>query len=333
MNELVEHPDDGEVEKISVGDGSDSVSLKIYQDVYNQITGRTEQIRQRSFANLLLEFSDIEQLHTKIMQLCDVHRVVAENEAITVFHDKERKESFSSFARFRAYNSNTTRPTVSILLKYNFSIVVPGTQRAQEYIVSVRLSSRVASTISLDEDVPPRMRIRFMGMGFLSEPSAVISIDYVDYVIARGFVEAYEEWVAGCQTAPDNLLIQKAQMYSHWLPLAIKIIIAALITFCAFKFTGSEIMTDFGEKQWARFTVIYLGGAYILLAIASRVGNILESLIDSVGALSYIKINKGDEKVIAEYEKRNSQISRKFVFNLVITVVLGIVSAKLEKLI
>ena len=92
-------------------------------------------------------------------------------------------------------------------------------------------------------------------------------------------------------------------------------------------------MTDFGEKQWARFTVIYLGGAYILLAIASRVGNILENLIDSVGALSYIKINKGDEKVIAEYEKRNSQILRKFVINLVITVVLGIVSAKLEKLI
>ena len=93
MGELVEHPNsgDGNVEVIRVGDTGTSVSLKVYQDIYHQVTGRTEQIRKRYSDNLLVEFPEVEQLHIKVKQLCDVHKIVACNEVISVFHEKERK--------------------------------------------------------------------------------------------------------------------------------------------------------------------------------------------------------------------------------------------------
>lgn len=96
MGELIEHSDngDGNIEVIRVGDAGSPVSLKVYQDVYHQVTGRTEQIRKRYSDHLLVEFSEIEQLHIKIQQLCDMHKIVACNEVISVFHEKERKEQF-----------------------------------------------------------------------------------------------------------------------------------------------------------------------------------------------------------------------------------------------
>ena len=129
MSQIIEHSDTGNGNTVRVGEAYTPVSLKVYQDIYHQVTGRTEQIRKRYNENLLLEFSEIEQLHHKVLQLCDVHRIVARNETVSVFHEKERKEQFTSFERFRAYNANTSSPTVSVVLKYNFSIIPAGIER------------------------------------------------------------------------------------------------------------------------------------------------------------------------------------------------------------
>jgi hypothetical protein len=157
MSEIIEHDDAGNGRVVRVGQTHTQVSLKVYQDIYHQVTGRTEQIRKRYSDNILAEFSDLEQLHHKISQLCDVHHVVARNETISVFHDKERKELFTSFERFRAYNGNATSPSVNVVLKYNFSIVPAGLERPQEYVVTVRLTSRVAAVKQLEDEAPPFM--------------------------------------------------------------------------------------------------------------------------------------------------------------------------------
>jgi len=120
MGAVIEHPDNGDsnIEVIRVGDTESRVPLKVYQDIYHQVTGRTEQVRKRYSDNLLVEFAELEQLHFKIQQLCDVHKIIACNETISVFHEKERKEQFTSFERFRAYNANAASPTLSPCLTY-----------------------------------------------------------------------------------------------------------------------------------------------------------------------------------------------------------------------
>ena len=130
-------------------------------------------------------------MHFKIMQLCDVHHIIANNETISVFHEKERKEEFTSFDRFKKYNTNTASPTTSVVFKYNFSITPAGLSKPQEYIVAIRLSSRVALIKQAEEDAPPFMRGRFLN--FVGDNTAEITIEYVDYVIARGFLEAFDE--------------------------------------------------------------------------------------------------------------------------------------------
>lgn len=62
MGEVIEHRDAGG-SSVRVGDGESCVPVKVYQDVYHQVTGRTEEIRKRYSDNLLIDFSELEQLH------------------------------------------------------------------------------------------------------------------------------------------------------------------------------------------------------------------------------------------------------------------------------
>ena len=332
MGELIEHSDnqDGNIEVIRVGDSGASVSLKVYQDIYHQVTGRTEQVRKRYSDNLLIDFPEIEQLHYKVQQLCDVHKIVACNEVISVFHEKERKEQFTSFERFRAYNANIASPTVSLVLKYNFSIVPAGLQKPQEYVVSIRLTSRVALLQQIEQEAPPFFRGQLAG--FVALNTAEVTIDYADYVIARGFLEAFDEWISGCKKTPSVAGLDSMRHWSHFFPGLAKLIAGALIFWFAFQSIPTYFSATTKPDVWARFFVVYAGGALILVPIMGAVGKLFEEAIDNYPILSYLKLNSGDARLIDEFGGRKRSVVLKLAISSAFSILLGVISAKLEKL-
>lgn len=332
MVDIIEHSNNGQGngDVVRVGDGEQQVSLKVYQDIYHQVTGRTEQIRKRQFDNLLLEFTDIEQLHHKVMQLCDVHRVVARNETISVFHDRERKEQFTSFARFQAYNSNSTSPCVSIVLKYNFSLIPAGIEKPQEYVVLFRLTSRVALVDQLDDEAPPFLRGGAY-FGYVHESTAEVTVDYVDYVIARGFLEAFDEWVKGCKSVPQNKLLNFARRHSHWIPLIARLSIVSLLTWYCWQAVSVLAQSNATPDRWAKLGLIYIGGGFIFASLISAAASFIERAIDSYPELSYIKLNRGDEKLVESFSKRRSGAIWRFIWGSLVSIVLGVLSSRIDK--
>jgi hypothetical protein len=331
MSEIIEQSNDGSTSILEADDGHPQVSLKDYQNIYHQITGRTEKIRQKYSKNLLIEFSEIEQLHFKIMQLCDVHHVIAHNEVISVFHAKERKEQFTSFDRFIAYNSSTTRPTVNIILRYNFSISLSSSTRPQEYIVNINLTSRVALLNQLESEMPSFMRGRFFSLS--AGNVAEISVEYADYVVARSFLESFDEWVDGCNATPENKILGAIQQKSHHFPKLLQLALAFLFIYFCINSIPDFFQEGSPPEVWARFLAIFGGGFYIVTTIAQSVGQMLEQAIDSIYELSYLKINKGDEKLINEFSTKSRVSLYKFFIGCLVTISLGIISSKLAALV
>lgn len=329
MSDIIEHNDAGNEKVVRIGETQSQVSLKVYQDIYHQVTGRTEQIRKRYTQSLLLEFAELEQLHHKVMQLCDVHRIVARNEVVSVFHEKERKEQFTSFERFRAYNANTSSPTVSVVFKYNFSIIPAGLQRPQEYIITIRLTSRVAVLNQMEADAPAFMRGRFFG--FMGGGAAEITIEYADYVIARGFLEAFDEWVLGCKATPKSATLTFLRNHSHNVPTFAQLLVAAIVVLFAIQAIPTYFTQQTTPATWARFLVIFSGGAYILITLVHLSASFIEHAIDTFPELSYLSLNKGDEKLIEQAKQEKPRAYLRLVLGSIGTIVLGIVSAKLEK--
>ena len=286
MSELIEHSDVGNERVVHIGQAHQPVSLKVYQDIYHQVTGRTEEIRKRYTDNILVDFSELEQLHIKITQLCDVHNIVASNETISVFHTKERKEQFTSFERFRAYNANATSPSVNVVLKYNFSVIPSGLERPQEYVVTIRLTSRVAAMKQMEDEAPEFMRGRFFG--FMAGNIAEVTIQYADYVVARGFLEAFDEWIGGCKATPKSRTIQFLRRYSHRIPEVAQLTVAGVIVGFALQAIPGIFGPSAAPAVAARFTVIFVGGSYILLTLARRMGKLVEESIDCFPELSYL---------------------------------------------
>jgi hypothetical protein len=332
MGEFIEHSGNGDanVELVRIGESGSPVSLKVYQDIYHQVTGRTEQIRKRYSDNLLAEFAEIEQLHFKVQQLCDVHKIVACNEVISVFHEKERKEQFTSFERFRAYNANAASPTVSLVLKYNFSLIPAGLERPQEYAVSIRLTSRVAMLRQIEDEAPSFVFGRLAG--YVALNTAEITIDYADYVVARGFLEAFEEWIRGCRKSPPLTVLGPMRRWSGHVPGAAKLVAGVLISWFAFQSVPTYFSLSTQPDMWARFLVVYAAGALILVPLMGAMGSLMEEAIDSYPVLSYMKLNRGDANLIDEFDSRKRLVLFKFVASSVFAVALGIISSRLEKL-
>ncbi len=328
MGEIIEHKDDG-VPSIQVGDGQQTsvIPMKVYQDVYHQVTGRTEQIRKKYDDHLLIDVQEIEQLHHKIMQLCDVHQIVANNETISVFHKKERKEQFTSFDRFLAYNANTASPTIHVVLKYNFSIIIAGVKRPQEYTVTIRLASRVALINQLQEDAPPFIPGHIFGM--MAGNIAEIKVEYADYVVARGFIEAFDEWVSGCKCNPPNKFMKTLKKFSFVVPKIAGPIVATSVLLFSLNTLGAEKYLESDPSFLFRFIAIYVTGLYLLVSAANAAAKLIENSIDRHTEVSYINLNKGDAKLVEEFEKRKKWVVLEFIGGCLLSVALGVASSKL----
>lgn len=329
MTDIIEHTDAGNGRFVRVGEAQSQVSLKTYQDIYHQVTGRTEQIRKRYTENLLLGFSELEQLHHKIMQLCDVHKIVARNETVSVFHEKERKEQFTSFERFRAYNANTSSPTVSVVFKYNFSIIPAEVEKPQEYIITIRLTSRVAILKQMEADAPSFMRGRFLG--FLGGGTAEVTVEYADYVIARGFLEAFDEWITGCKCTPKNPTLNFLRRQSHHIPEIAQLAIAALVMFFSLQAAPTVFNTESSSLVWSRFFIVYIGGAYIAMKLTHMAAGLIEYAIDTFPEMSYLNLNKGDEKLIEQAKTDKPKAYFRLILGSIGTIALGVVASRLEK--
>ncbi|MGI6408328.1 MAG: hypothetical protein ACOX0Y_06445 [Thiopseudomonas sp.] len=332
MSEIIQHSDDG-AQSVQVGDGQESsvIPIKVYQDIYHQITGRTEQIKKTCDDNLMIGIQEIEQLHHKITQLCDVHRIVAKNETVSVFHDQDRKEQFTSFERFLAYNSNSASPTINVVLKYNFAIVVAGLKNPQEYVVTIRLASRVALIKKLKEDAPPFIPGHFFSA--MAGDVAEIKVEYADYVVARGFVEAFDEWVKGCDTDSEPKTIKFLKKYSSIFPKTLGPLIAISTLFFTLSYIGNSQLPSLDTTYIAKLFSVFLVGLYLLVTFAGFAGSLIENSIDRYMPTSYVKLNRGDAKLISEFNGGKKGRWIEFLGGSILTVILGIASSKLATLI
>lgn len=215
-------------------------------------------------------------------------------------------------------NSNATRPTVSVVLRYNFSIILSGLTKPQAYIVTIRLTSRIALLKQIESDIPAFIRDRIFRLvpGSIAE----ISVEYADYVVARSFLESFDEWVEGCKETPKNKIIDFIQSKSYLFPKSLQFILAIMLMFFCLTSIPEFFQKGNIPEVWARFTAIFGGGFYLLMMLSHGAGTIMERAIDNISPLSYLKLNKGDEKLINEFSSTSKTKARKIIMGCLITI-------------
>lgn len=312
----------GDVAVIGESSNSTPVSIQTLQGIYNELTGKSEQVGKSYNKAIRVRFSDIEQLHHKITQACEQYNVVSGNCSATVFYVDDTRDQFSSFDRFRLHNSGSTSPVESVLLKYHFLVILPKTKKPQSYTVSIRLASRVAVAKRMESEfygVPPQI-FKLMG-----NRTAVVEIEYVDYMVARNFLNLVDEWFKGIPTATESKLLHWFQARSHFIPRVARFATALfvgllLVTLLPhFVTQGATDLLLFG-----RFLGYSLLATYASYTLANWSAGFIETSLDHYSELSFLNLTKGDEIEIARAEKTNKFAIAKGVGGFFMTICVSV---------
>lgn len=273
---------------------------KIAQAIYHAVTGKTERISRSFTENYRVDFADIEQLFAKCDQMCTQWHVLNRSTNITVHHLDENTQNFSSLERFRAYDQSQTSPVEALTIEFNLLLGLPNIEKPQPYKIVIRSISAITLMRRMEQDMPPPTFLRFFRAGPI-----VAEIDYVDYIVARSMMAIINSWMNEVQISKKNKLLSFVQNNSHWIPRISGAVLLLLSAIASYKSAPSILSANAGDQLLAQFLIATFAFVAASLYLGSWLGRFTENFIDKIQELSYVKLNRGDDRQIIAFNKRN----------------------------
>lgn len=328
---MVDHLDAAsENTQVDVGNGS-LVSMQTVQHIYNEITGRSEELSRSYSINHVTTYDDIKQLHVKLCQLYEQYNIVSKNCAVTLYHVDDQKQVFSSFERFELYDRTTLSPVENIRLEYNFLIVLPQVKKPQSYQIEINIQSRAA--LSQRARIESNVHAELL-MGLFEERTASLEIKYIDYTVARNLQVAIDSWFKGLACSTDYSWLKPIKRFSDDFSLIFRLVSVPLFLWTCLTHYSSLLKTSsIGLDELYYAATITFGGTTIVALIAGRLGGILSGALRRIRSLSYLNLTRGDEAAMQEFKKNNEKSWLKALVSILGILVLNLLSSWIAKLI
>jgi hypothetical protein len=192
---------------------------------------------------------------------------------------------------------------------------LPKTLEPQSYSVSVRIASRIAIEKRMKKEMPFDFPII---LKLMQGRTAIVSVKYIDYVVARSFLNAIDEWFSTLKKCPCSKCFSFIKKNSSMVPLVCKYsvgIISGLILLRNMHnfITPSATLLNLGQVIFCYFI-----GLFAIYKLANHLGRQAERMLDSHSELSYLRFNAGDNLEIdtaqAGYRKSLAWSAVNFVF-------------------
>ncbi|MDE1715533.1 hypothetical protein PWG14_24015 [Chromobacterium amazonense] len=283
-------PNDGN--SVDLG-GGQIVSMKAVQQIYSEITGRTESLERSYKFNHSIGFDDLCQLDAKVTQLLEQYNIVSRNCSVTLFHLDDQKQTFSSFERFKLFDRTTLSPVENVRIEYNFLIILPQMRRPQSYKIEVNIHSRAAMVKRANGDTGMRNTIFYE---FFSPNTAHLEIEYVDYTVARNFQGAIDGWFKALPEQDTGWLLTPLKKLTGYYVFAFRFtLVTAFLYSCYAHF--SETLGNVRASQVALFqaATVTFGGMLLMSILSGKFGSVAAEAVKRVQCKSYVNLTRGDE--------------------------------------
>lgn len=298
----------------------DAALLTQQQVIYNKIVQKKDSIKKIYKLPYQIKFSNIEDLHKKIMAAASTYKVKAESHAITVAYMDNGTHQYPSFEKFKFNYTSGASAVSHVNLEYNFYIEPSSIENeASHYKLTVDLSSHVAN-FYCEKDIFES----FFWKKF-RDNTAMVKVEYVDYFIAQNFENILSKWFSSLEAAPSTKIFDVFQKNSHYAPRIVQIIVSIFSIYFLYTYF-SYPKFEFNLIDLPKIFLISAGSVFILYSISFFIGKGIEYSLDKVCKLSYIELNDGDKALICRHKKESSKnIVRilvwffAFIFNILLT--------------
>ncbi|GAB6190752.1 hypothetical protein [Desulfocastanea catecholica] len=279
----------------------EDISFQLVQDVYARIKKKKESKEKRYVKHFILKQNDLEQLFSKMNQLFEQYNIIAREDSVTVYHQDDQFETFSSIQRFSLYNSSNTIPIKSVEIEYNYLMRLPTSNEEKSYTVKVHIFSSLCKYEEYKkEDIPNEVRSSILST------SGYLKIEYVDYVVANTILNVVDGWFESLEEVTVAKRIKTIQKYSKWMPTLFEF---SFVLLCLYKLAihMQFFFSKFGETfaNIALFVLIAIYSISSLARFGRFAGYLCSDYIMSLVPLARIAINNGDQKILLKYKSEN----------------------------
>ena len=288
-----------------IGEGTPNrmpVSIQVLQNIYHELTGKAEEVSKSYEDALHVAFNDFKQLHLRIRQTCEQYNICSANCSVTVFYINDTKDTYSSFERFEAFNAGSSSSVESVLLNYNFLIILPKIAQPQSYTISVRIASPVAIQRKMNENMFEVPKV-FKLMG--GPKTAVVNIKYIDYAVARTLLNTIDEWFSALPRSKSGAIWMFIRKHTDWLPLITRYLTGLVVGSTAVVIAPHFLRPTSTPLELAQFLLNALLCIFAAYKLAQHLGNAAEDSIDNWVDLSYVSLTDGDKREIELAKERN----------------------------
>lgn len=304
------------------------VSMKDLQSIYHELTGKTEELSETFKKPHRIEYDDLYQLDLKINQITEHYKVISKNCSISIFYCDGSKMKISSFDRSKLNDMSSPTATESVDIEYNFLILPNEVQKPQNYKITLQLYSRVGVLKKAETEHGLHRKIMHL---FSSNVTGLLKIEHVDYLLAKHFQNLIKEWYESIDdTKPSKILgflKDNSEHLSLLFTLLSSIILPCIVLYNYSSFISSNPdISDIFKGNVAAFSLIFIG-----IYLSRRLASICEYSIDSYQYLSYVNLNRGDEKEISRYKASNRINILKMLGSLGLMIFINIISMYLIK--
>ncbi len=316
-----------------IGEGtpnSTPISIQVLQNIYHELTGKSEEVSKTYDDAYHVVFNDFKQLHLRIQQICEQYQIKAANVSISVFYINDTKEVFSSFDKFTLFNAGSTSAVESVLLTYNFLIVLPKVNQPQSYTASIRIANPVAIQRKMDENMFSMPKI-FKLMG--GPRTAVANVKYVDYAVARTLLNTIDEWFNGLPRSKSGWFWNFIRKHTDYIPLITRYL-AGFTVAAVFACNIEKFVTPQSSlPELAQFGIVSFATMFGTYKIAHHLGSAAEDSIDRWVDIAYISLTDGDKRELNLAKSRNKGNlffgSVKLICGLLISIAAKVIAYKL----
>jgi len=291
--------------------------VSVMQALYHEITGRTETLERRFDGDYIFDHEEVSQLVQKFLQAIQQYNITGTDAQFTIKYVGGEKQTFSSLEKFLQLDSSKAEKVFSCEFIISFLLATPGLAKYQNYRIKILLRSWW-----LQAD---KKNLNWGISG--NDVSAVLGIEYVDYVVSQVLISVFENWLSSLRRQEIKRTPKTIEKLDEFFQLGF-----SAVTCCA------TLLLSFGLFAIGVFgtphdNIRILGAVYISLSLAMLLGSFSYGLAQSIlyrmwphGKFPYIVFNKGDERNFKlSVERRSSEY--KFWRNLAIGAVGAILSS------
>jgi len=299
------------------------------QSIYHAVTGKTETMSDSLMGNVIINRNNIDELYLSIQDLLSVHKLECKpTTTIIVKYNNSKSVTYSSWERYKSLFTTNNDITSELIIKIECLLDIPGTVQPQRCVINISLDSSlpVLASDKLKNELAEDLSLFF----FLRNDwrAGYISIDFVDFIIAKGIISTFKEWFDNLDKAPERkitkLFLKHQVLVRNCIRNSGIIGVAALIITTSFTHKGLDI------NLLARL----IGICFIIYSLFSIFSNkIEESVFKTIisGMIHTILLisdrDNAEYKKIVEKVPSGPVIIIKSLSSLILNISLGIVSS------